>query len=46
MNYEDEQRIINNLNELIETLKEMRKAFDSIDKRLKSIGNALDYMNN
>lgn len=46
MNYEDEQKIIDNLDELIGTLKEMRKAFESIDKRLKAIGNALDYMNN
>ncbi len=46
MNNEDEQKIIGNLDELIETLKEMKKAFDSIDKRLKSIGSALDYMNN
>lgn len=46
MNYEDEQKIIDNLAELIETLKEMRRAFESIDKRLKAIGNALEYMNN
>lgn len=46
MNNEDEQKIIDNIDELIETLKEMKKAFDSIDKRLKSIGSALDYMNN
>lgn len=46
MNYEDEQIVINGLGNLIETLEEMRKAFESIDKRLKAIGNALEYMNN
>lgn len=46
MNNEDEQVIIDSLTDLIETLKEMRKAFESIDKRLKAIGNALEYMNN
>lgn len=46
MNYENELIIINSLDELIETLKEMRKAFESMDKRLKAIGNALEYMNN
>lgn len=46
MNNEDEQRIIDNIDELIETLKEMKKTFDSIDKRLKAIGTELGYMNN
>lgn len=46
MNYENELIIINGLDELIETLKEMRKSFEAIDKRLKAIGNALEYMNN
>lgn len=32
MNNEDEQLIIDSLTDLIETLKEMRKAFESIDK--------------
>ena len=46
MNNEDEQKIIDNIDDLIEVLMEMKKSFDSIDKRLKAIGNALEYMNN
>ncbi len=46
MNNEYEQKIIENIDDLIETLKEMKEIFDSIDKRLKSIGTELGYMNN
>lgn len=46
MNNEDEQNIITGLDELIETLKGMRQSLEAIDKRLKAVANALEYMNN